>query len=94
MTLHLVSYDIAAPSRLRRAAQTLEDHGRRLQQSVFLCALSAERMERLLAQLREHLECPPDHLFVLPICKRCTEAIVQEGTTRPLPGEVTRYIPG
>ena len=38
--LWLIAYDIADPGRLRDVAQILEDHGRRLQQSVFLCNLS------------------------------------------------------
>lgn len=43
---YLVAYDIADPVRLRRICTLMEDHGDRLQYSVFLCDLStAERAE-------------------------------------------------
>lgn len=41
-----MAYDIAEPARLRRICTLMEDHGERLQYSVFLCDLSiAERAE-------------------------------------------------
>jgi CRISPR-associated protein Cas2 len=43
---YLIAYDIADPVRLRRICTIMEDHGERLQYSVFLCDLSlAERAE-------------------------------------------------
>jgi CRISPR-associated protein Cas2 len=43
---YLIAYDIADPVRLRRVCTIMEDHGERLQYSVFLCDLSlAERAE-------------------------------------------------
>lgn len=43
---YLIAYDIANPVRLRRICTLMEDHGERLQYSVFLCDLSlAERAE-------------------------------------------------
>ncbi|MGH3941488.1 MAG: CRISPR-associated endonuclease Cas2 [Pseudonocardiaceae bacterium] len=43
---YLMAYDIADPKRLRRICTLMEDHGERLQYSVFLCDLSiAERAE-------------------------------------------------
>ena len=43
---YLMAYDIADPVRLRRVCTIMEDHGERLQYSVFLCDLSlAERAE-------------------------------------------------
>ena len=43
---YLIAYDIADPVRLRRICTLMEDHGERLQYSVFLCDLSlAERAE-------------------------------------------------
>lgn len=38
---YLMAYDIADPKRLRRVCTLMEDHGERLQYSVFLCDLSA-----------------------------------------------------
>lgn len=43
---YLMAYDIAEPVRLRRICRLMEDHGERLQYSVFLCDLTvAERAE-------------------------------------------------
>ncbi|MFF0147013.1 CRISPR-associated protein Cas2 [Amycolatopsis sulphurea] len=43
---YVIAYDIADPARLRRVCTLMEDHGERLQYSVFLCDLSpAERAE-------------------------------------------------
>jgi CRISPR-associated protein Cas2 len=43
---YLMAYDIADPKRLRRICTLMEDHGERLQYSVFLCDLTlAERAE-------------------------------------------------
>lgn len=43
---YLIAYDIADPVRLRRICTLMEDHGERLQYSVFLCDLTpAERVE-------------------------------------------------
>ena len=43
---YLLVYDIADPRRLRRVCTLMEDHGERLQYSVFLCDLTlAERAE-------------------------------------------------
>ena len=43
---YLMAYDIADPRRLRRICTLMEDHGERLQYSVFLCDLTvAERAE-------------------------------------------------
>lgn len=50
---YLIAYDIADPVRLRRICTLMEDHGERLQYSVFLCDLSlGERAELEEAVLR------------------------------------------
>ena len=43
---YLMAYDVADPKRLRRICTLMEDHGERLQYSVFLCDLTiAKRAE-------------------------------------------------
>jgi CRISPR-associated protein Cas2 len=43
---YLIAYDIADPRRLRQVCTLMEEHGERLQFSVFLCDLTiAERAE-------------------------------------------------
>lgn len=41
VSLWLVAYDICHPKRLRRVARTLQDHGERVQWSLFSCVLTA-----------------------------------------------------
>jgi len=85
-SLWLIAYDIADPGRLRDVAQILEDHGRRLQQSVFLCDLTGEAPASLREDLRERIEADADCLAVLPICGRCRGALEQYGIEKTLPG--------
>ena len=44
---YLMAYDIADPGRLRRVCSLMEDHGERLQYSVFLCDLSIAELNEL-----------------------------------------------
>ncbi|HUO39912.1 MAG TPA: CRISPR-associated endonuclease Cas2 [Mycobacterium sp.] len=46
---YLMAYDIADPKRLRRVCSLMEDHGERLQYSVFLCDLSTAELAELEA---------------------------------------------
>jgi CRISPR-associated protein Cas2 len=46
---YLMAYDIADPKRLRRVCRLMEDHGERLQYSVFLCDLSVAELAELEA---------------------------------------------
>lgn len=64
----------------------MEDRGRRLQQSVFLCDLSDEALADLREQLRGRIDPDMDRLAVLPICGRCRRALEQYGTEKTLPG--------
>lgn len=86
MTRWLLAYDIAEPARLRRVAQVLEDHGCRLQQSVFVCALSNDELDDLRDTLRDRIDPSVDRLVVMPICERCCERLEQYGDATTLPG--------
>jgi CRISPR-associated protein Cas2 len=88
----LISYDICAPKRLRAVASLLEDHGRRLQQSVFVCTLSPDDRESLVASVLESMECPPDHLWTLPLSARSHDSLRQYGTEVLLPSGTDCYI--
>lgn len=44
---YLLAYDIADPARLRRICTLMEDHGERLQYSVFLCDLTVAELTEL-----------------------------------------------
>jgi CRISPR-associated protein Cas2 len=92
MTTLLIAYDVTQPARLREVARLLEDHGRRIQQSVFVCCLPPPRADALVEEATALIDRETDRLFVLPICGRCREAIEQIGDTEPLPGEHRCYV--
>jgi len=92
MDLFLISYDICGPKRLRTVAALLEDHGRRLQQSVFACALPPDDRTSLVTEVLDRMECPPDHLWTLPLSARSRDRLCQHGTEVSLPSETDCYI--
>jgi CRISPR-associated protein Cas2 len=92
MRMLLVAYDVADPDRLRRTARVLEDYGKRLQQSVFVCVLRPDDADELLEEARDCMDATADRLIVLPLCDRCREDLTQYGESMPLPDAVTGYI--
>lgn len=92
MDLLLISYDICSPERLRAVASLLEDHGRRLQQSVFACALPEEDRAALVGDVLAQMECPPDHLLTAPLSAHSHDRLQQRGTEVTLPTETDCYI--
>lgn len=85
-SLWLIAYDVAEPARLRHVAQVLEDHGCRLQQSVFVCALAQDEIDALRTMLRDRIDTAVDSLVILPVCRRCQDALEQYGVPTRLPG--------
>lgn len=67
----LVSYDISDPKRLRRAAQILESHGIRLQNSVFLGLWLDRTLEAVCRDLVEIIHAQKDDLRLYKIPERC-----------------------
>ena len=67
---HLIIYDIADPKRLRQVARLLEDHGVRLQNSVFDCWLTAPQLHRLQSKLLARIHLGEDSLRYIPLCTR------------------------
>ena len=70
----LVCYDVHDPARLRRTAKLLEGAGRRMQESVFRCWMTASQMQRLRWELTKILE-PIDEVLIIPLCSRCVEGM-------------------
>ena len=91
-SLWLIAYDIAEPVRLRDVAQILEDHGRRLQQSVFLCDQDDEALSSLREQVLDRIEPDVDRLAILPICGRCRDELEQHGVSIALPGSTEAMV--
>ncbi len=91
-SLWLVAYDISDPSRLRDVARALEDYGRRLQQSVFLCEQDTTDLDTLRTHLLGLIDPEVDQLAVLPICGRCRNALEQHGVEMVLPGSTDAVV--
>jgi CRISPR-associated protein Cas2 len=68
MPLHLVTYDITHPRRLRRVARVCERHGRRVQHSVFLMDLLPTELTALTHALARLLDPTTDSVRYVPVC--------------------------
>ena len=68
--LHLVAYDIAAASRLRKALRAVRDYALGGQKSVFECFLSAAEREDLKRRLDALIDQDEDRFFILRLDPR------------------------
>ena len=68
--LTLVAYDITQPKRLARVATVCEDHGVRVQYSLFECRLEPEVFDRFWARLLAEIDPKEDRLVAYPIDAR------------------------
>lgn len=86
-----MAYDIADPKRLRRICTLMEDHGERLQYSVFLCDLTiAERAELELAVIEAMNHCE-DSVVQIDLGPTGTATAVRQlGRPRNLPSASIR----
>jgi CRISPR-associated protein Cas2 len=75
----IVTYDIADRRRLARVAKILEEHGLRLQRSVFECLLAPKDLKRLRRRLEQEMEPDEDGLKFFPLCKRCEQRVTVYG---------------
>ncbi len=62
---YLVTYDISDPKRLARVARVCEDHGDRIQNSVFECRLTPSDVIRLRARLERTIDRAEDQVLIV-----------------------------
>ncbi len=67
--LVLVAYDIRAPKRLRSVARLLEDHGERLQRSLFVTELTPRRQALLERALKDRIDPSEDDVRLYPVSR-------------------------
>jgi len=84
MTLVVVSYDVSTESeggkkRLRRVAKVCEDHGQRVQKSVFECWVDAAQWTALRARLIGEIEEKEDSLRFYHLGERWRGRVEQVG---------------
>ncbi|MGH3185527.1 MAG: CRISPR-associated endonuclease Cas2, partial [Streptosporangiaceae bacterium] len=64
---YLMAYDIADPKRLRRVCTLMEDHGERLQYSVFLCDLTVAELAELESAVTEAMNLHEDSVVQIDL---------------------------
>lgn len=83
---YLISYDVntttpAGQKRLRRVAKACEDHGIRVQNSVFECVMDYSRLLMFREQLRAIIDAENDSIRIYPLGKD-SNRIIQMGTQK------------
>lgn len=77
----LAAYDIADPRRLFRVAQAMEDHGARVQLSVFELDITPGKLEQLQSRVLSILDINVDGVKYYPLCESCAQQVVVLGRT-------------
>jgi CRISPR-associated protein Cas2 len=78
--LTLVAYDICDDTRLRAVARVCEDHGVRVQYSIFECRLDEDEFTDLWLQLLEEIDEKQDRLVAYKIDARSAKETLTAGT--------------
>lgn len=90
---YLIAYDISEPRRLRRVCTLMEDHGERLQYSVFLCDLTVAELADLEAQVTKAMDLTADSVVKIDLGPSATPAAVGFiGRRRALPTDGPRIV--
>ena len=67
---YVICYDIFDNRRRNRVAKLLESYGSRVQDSVFECHLSNDKLARLKRKLRRQIHPRYDKLRYYPLCEK------------------------
>ncbi len=85
---YLMAYDIADPKRLRRVCSLMEDHGERLQYSVFLCDLSVAELAELEAAVTAAMHLVQDSVVRIDLGPAFSPAAIRQiGRGRRMPAD-------
>lgn len=82
--IYLISYDVstimpAGQRRLRRVARACENHGIRVQQSVFECSMSSEIYVAFKAELAALINPEEDSLRIYPLGSKARDKVIHMG---------------
>ena len=80
--MHLIAYDIADPSRLRKIAKVCELYGVRIEKSVFEADLSEDNYQAFWLELMELIDEDEDAVIDYRICKNCIKQAEVMGIVR------------
>ena len=78
--LIIVAYDVTDQRRLHRVAKCCEDHGLRVQYSVFECRMEADEFELFWMELSDLIDPEEDRIVAYRICVNCAQRIYAAGT--------------
>jgi CRISPR-associated protein Cas2 len=67
-TFFAICFDVADKHRLRKVAIALEDHGIRVQNSLFECYLDESELENLKSKLTGIIDAKVDHVRFYTLC--------------------------
>jgi CRISPR-associated protein Cas2 len=88
-----MAYDIADPKRLRRICTLMEDHGERLQYSVFLCDLTVAELAELESAVLAVMVLREDSVIQIDLGPLSSPAAVRAlGRPRRLPSTGPRIV--
>ena len=81
---YAVAYDITDDRRRQRVSKTLEDYGRRIQFSLFVCQTDRRHFLRLRYQLQQQIDRGEDTLVFLHLCQHCQQKVEHLGVEKNL----------
>lgn len=79
----MIAYDISDDRSRRQVFKLLENHGERVQYSVFECRLQSAQLHSLQQQLLSHIQAD-DSIRWYPLCAWCESSIDQQGSGEPV----------
>ncbi len=71
----LICYDVEDDRRRSRLSRLLEDHGTRVQYSVFECDLNEAKLVELRGKMAITIDQETDSIRIYRICGRCRESV-------------------
>ena len=81
--LWMIAYDISDHKIRRTVSNHLQDHGLRVQYSVFECRLKKKQLQQLRQTLSKLIE-KTDKIRWYPLCNWCEADIQWQGTGKPV----------
>lgn len=78
----IICFDIANDRRRRQVAKILEDHGLRVQFSVFECHLKTSELNHLKQELGAEIDEFEDHIRYYSLCHKDESAVIVDGRGR------------
>ncbi|MFH1749163.1 MAG: CRISPR-associated endonuclease Cas2 [Planctomycetota bacterium] len=73
---YVVCYDVRNDKRRAKIARLLDDHGNRVQYSVFELPVKPADLDLLLSRLEGLIDPTTDSVYCYPLCDRCRQKTI------------------